>query len=87
MNTFSYFFLGSFLCLIYLILGLYHGLVFLFFLCYNYDPRIHLIDVHFICLQLHPYHFNPTGVLHPITVIYELNYGETEMKQGMELFN
>ncbi|KAL4634249.1 hypothetical protein ACB092_04G186400 [Castanea dentata] len=31
--------------------------------------------------QLRPYHFNPPGVLHPITVIYELNYGETEMKQ------
>ncbi|CAN6585478.1 unnamed protein product [Malus baccata var. baccata] len=31
--------------------------------------------------QLHPYHFSPPGVLHPITVIYELNYGETEMKQ------
>ncbi|KAM5571827.1 putative Ufm1-specific protease [Rosa sericea] len=31
--------------------------------------------------QLHPYHFNPPGFLHPITVIYELNYGETEMKQ------
>ncbi|XP_040990429.1 probable Ufm1-specific protease isoform X2 [Juglans microcarpa x Juglans regia] len=31
--------------------------------------------------QLCPYHFNPPGVLHPITVIYELNYGETEMKQ------
>ncbi|CAN6713734.1 unnamed protein product [Malus baccata var. baccata] len=31
--------------------------------------------------QLHPYHFSPPGVLHPITVVYELNYGETEMKQ------
>ncbi|KAK9278466.1 hypothetical protein L1049_028031 [Liquidambar formosana] len=31
--------------------------------------------------QLHPYHFSPPGVLHPITVIYELSYGETEMKQ------
>lgn len=31
--------------------------------------------------QLHPYHFIPPGFLHPITVIYELNYGETEMKQ------
>lgn len=31
--------------------------------------------------QLRPYHFNPPGVLHPITVIYELSYGETEMKQ------
>ncbi|XP_075662249.1 putative Ufm1-specific protease isoform X2 [Castanea sativa] len=31
--------------------------------------------------QLRPYHFNPPGVLHPITVIYELNYGESEMKQ------
>ncbi|XP_059442922.1 probable Ufm1-specific protease isoform X2 [Corylus avellana] len=31
--------------------------------------------------QLCPYHFNPPGVLHPITVIYELSYGETEMKQ------
>ncbi|KAH7528303.1 hypothetical protein FEM48_Zijuj05G0058400 [Ziziphus jujuba var. spinosa] len=30
---------------------------------------------------LHPYHFTPPGFLHPITVIYELNYGETEMKQ------
>ncbi|XVE54558.1 hypothetical protein DITRI_Ditri03aG0091100 [Diplodiscus trichospermus] len=31
--------------------------------------------------QLHPYHFSPPGIVHPITVIYELNYGETEMKQ------
>ncbi|XWS37169.1 hypothetical protein CRYUN_Cryun19dG0019700 [Craigia yunnanensis] len=31
--------------------------------------------------QLHPYHFSPPGIAHPITVIYELNYGETEMKQ------
>ncbi|CAN0900887.1 Probable Ufm1-specific protease [Linum grandiflorum] len=30
---------------------------------------------------LRPYHFNPPGLLHPITVIYELNYGETETKQ------
>uniref|UniRef100_A0A2N9F7T2 Ufm1-specific protease n=1 Tax=Fagus sylvatica TaxID=28930 RepID=A0A2N9F7T2_FAGSY len=36
--------------------------------------------------QLRPYHFNPPGVLHPITVIYELNFGESEMKQGMQLF-
>ncbi|WCJ36184.1 Ufm1-specific protease 2 [Euphorbia peplus] len=32
-------------------------------------------------LQLRCYHFNPPGLLHPITVIYELNYGETEVKQ------
>ncbi|EEF51875.1 probable Ufm1-specific protease [Ricinus communis] len=31
--------------------------------------------------QLHSYHFNPPGLLHPITVVYELNYGETELKQ------
>ncbi|KAJ0106533.1 hypothetical protein Patl1_18203 [Pistacia atlantica] len=31
--------------------------------------------------QLRPFHFSLPGVLHPITVIYELNYGETEMKQ------
>ncbi|KAJ8752047.1 hypothetical protein K2173_001073 [Erythroxylum novogranatense] len=31
--------------------------------------------------QLHAYHFNPPGILHPVTVIYELNYGETELKQ------
>ncbi|XP_057971758.1 probable Ufm1-specific protease isoform X2 [Malania oleifera] len=31
--------------------------------------------------QLRPYHFSPPGILHPITVIYELSYGETEMKQ------
>uniref|UniRef100_A0A1J3HZW4 Probable Ufm1-specific protease n=1 Tax=Noccaea caerulescens TaxID=107243 RepID=A0A1J3HZW4_NOCCA len=31
--------------------------------------------------KLRIYHFNPPGVLHPITTIYELNYGETEMKQ------
>ncbi|KAI4343667.1 hypothetical protein L6164_010988 [Bauhinia variegata] len=31
--------------------------------------------------QLHPYHFSPAGVLHPITVFYELSFGETEMKQ------
>ncbi|KAH7858264.1 hypothetical protein Vadar_021831 [Vaccinium darrowii] len=30
---------------------------------------------------LHPYHFSPPGFLHPVTVIYELRYGETEMKQ------
>ncbi|KAF8390553.1 hypothetical protein HHK36_025080 [Tetracentron sinense] len=35
--------------------------------------------------QLRPYHFCPPGVLHPITVLYELSYGEIEMKQG--LFN
>ncbi|KAI4303807.1 hypothetical protein MLD38_039400 [Melastoma candidum] len=31
--------------------------------------------------QLRPYHFNPPGLLHPVTVIYELSYGENEMKQ------
>lgn len=31
--------------------------------------------------QIHPYHFCPPGILHPITVIYELSYGETELKQ------
>ncbi|GMJ13705.1 hypothetical protein like AT3G48380 [Hibiscus trionum] len=31
--------------------------------------------------ELHPYHFSPPGIAHPVTVIYELNYGETEMKQ------
>lgn len=31
--------------------------------------------------QLHPYHFCPPGILHPITVFYELSYGETELKQ------
>ncbi|KAJ7945771.1 Peptidase C78, ubiquitin fold modifier-specific peptidase 1/ 2 [Quillaja saponaria] len=31
--------------------------------------------------QLHPYHFNPPGLLHPIIVFYELSYGETEIKQ------
>ncbi|XP_024025587.1 probable Ufm1-specific protease isoform X2 [Morus notabilis] len=31
--------------------------------------------------QLRPYHFTPPGVLHPVTIIYELNYGETELKQ------
>ncbi|KAL7153576.1 hypothetical protein ABFS83_04G178600 [Erythranthe nasuta] len=30
---------------------------------------------------LRPYHFIPSGFLHPITVIYELSYGETELKQ------
>ncbi|KAL5076477.1 hypothetical protein RYX36_015461 [Vicia faba] len=31
--------------------------------------------------QLKPYHFSPPGILHPITVFYELSFGETEMKQ------
>lgn len=30
---------------------------------------------------LHPYHFSPPGFVHPVTAIYELSYGETEMKQ------
>ncbi|KAK4350612.1 hypothetical protein RND71_029925 [Anisodus tanguticus] len=30
---------------------------------------------------LHPYHFLPPGILHPVTVLYELSYGETELKQ------
>ncbi|CAJ1956944.1 unnamed protein product [Sphenostylis stenocarpa] len=34
----------------------------------------------FIC-QLKSYHFSPLGILHPITVFYELSFGETEMKQ------
>ncbi|GKU93216.1 hypothetical protein SLEP1_g6824 [Rubroshorea leprosula] len=39
----------------------------------------HLLTQH---PKLHPYHFNPSRMmLHPVTVIYELNYGETEMKQ------
>ncbi|XP_022885346.1 probable Ufm1-specific protease isoform X1 [Olea europaea var. sylvestris] len=31
--------------------------------------------------KLQPYHFMPSGFLHPITAMYELSYGETEMKQ------
>ncbi|XP_016514038.1 putative Ufm1-specific protease isoform X2 [Nicotiana tabacum] len=31
--------------------------------------------------EWHPYHFLPPGLLHPITVLYELSYGETELKQ------
>uniref|UniRef100_A0A164XHH4 Uncharacterized protein n=1 Tax=Daucus carota subsp. sativus TaxID=79200 RepID=A0A164XHH4_DAUCS len=31
--------------------------------------------------NIYPYHFSPPGVSHPITVMYELTYGETEMKQ------
>ncbi|XP_076903183.1 putative Ufm1-specific protease isoform X2 [Bidens hawaiensis] len=31
--------------------------------------------------KLHPYHFNPPGLPHPITTIYDTLYGETEMKQ------
>ncbi|XP_073142451.1 probable Ufm1-specific protease isoform X2 [Henckelia pumila] len=30
---------------------------------------------------LRPYHFIPSGFLHPVTAIYELSYGETELKQ------
>ncbi|KAI4336260.1 hypothetical protein L6164_014806 [Bauhinia variegata] len=30
--------------------------------------------------KLHPYHFSPPGILHPITLFYELSFGETEMK-------
>ncbi|XP_073035573.1 probable Ufm1-specific protease isoform X1 [Primulina eburnea] len=30
---------------------------------------------------LRPYHFLPSGFLHPVTAIYELSYGEMEMKQ------
>eukprot|EP00256_Glycine_max_P062536 XP_014632019.1 probable Ufm1-specific protease isoform X5 [Glycine max] len=31
--------------------------------------------------ELKSYHFSPPGILHPITVFYELSFGETEMKQ------
>ncbi|CAJ2644479.1 unnamed protein product [Trifolium pratense] len=31
--------------------------------------------------QLKPYHYSPPGILHPVTVFYELSFGETEMKQ------
>lgn len=31
--------------------------------------------------QLRPYHFVPPGFLHPVTVIYDLKYGETEIEQ------
>lgn len=31
--------------------------------------------------QLKCYHFSPPGILHPVTVFYELSFGETEMKQ------
>ncbi|XP_006852259.2 probable Ufm1-specific protease isoform X1 [Amborella trichopoda] len=30
--------------------------------------------------QLCPNHFLPPGILHPVTALYELSYGETEMK-------
>ncbi|KAH7681528.1 Peptidase C78 ubiquitin fold modifier-specific peptidase 1/ 2 protein [Dioscorea alata] len=32
--------------------------------------------------QIRPYHFFPSGLLHPITALYELTYGENEEKQG-----
>ncbi|XP_073295273.1 probable Ufm1-specific protease isoform X3 [Primulina huaijiensis] len=32
-------------------------------------------------IQLRPYHFLPSGFLHPVTAIYELSYGEMELKQ------
>ncbi|KAL6542002.1 hypothetical protein OROGR_011488 [Orobanche gracilis] len=32
--------------------------------------------------KLRPYHFMPSGFLHPTTIIYDLSYGETEMKQA-----
>ncbi|XP_028555993.1 probable Ufm1-specific protease isoform X1 [Dendrobium catenatum] len=32
--------------------------------------------------QLKPYHFLPLGILHPITAIYELRYGENEVGQS-----
>ncbi|XP_061351264.1 probable Ufm1-specific protease [Gastrolobium bilobum] len=31
--------------------------------------------------QLKCYHFSPPGILHPVTVFYELSFGETELKQ------
>ncbi|XP_051133390.1 probable Ufm1-specific protease isoform X2 [Andrographis paniculata] len=31
--------------------------------------------------RLSPYHFVPPGFLHPITALYELRYGETELEQ------
>lgn len=32
--------------------------------------------------QLQAYHFLPPGILHPITAVYELTYGESEMEQS-----
>ncbi|XP_028555996.1 probable Ufm1-specific protease isoform X4 [Dendrobium catenatum] len=32
--------------------------------------------------ELKPYHFLPLGILHPITAIYELRYGENEVGQS-----
>ncbi|XP_068651394.1 probable Ufm1-specific protease [Aristolochia californica] len=32
--------------------------------------------------MLRPFHFFPPGILHPITAIYELSFGEIEMKQA-----
>ncbi|KAJ6824772.1 putative Ufm1-specific protease isoform X1 [Iris pallida] len=32
--------------------------------------------------QLCPFHFIPPGFLHPVTAIYDLRYGETEVAQG-----
>ncbi|KAG0461137.1 hypothetical protein HPP92_021434 [Vanilla planifolia] len=31
--------------------------------------------------QLKPFHFLPPGILHPVTVLYELSYGENEVGQ------
>lgn len=31
--------------------------------------------------RLKSYHFSPPGILHPVTVFYELSFGETELKQ------
>ncbi|KAH0468227.1 hypothetical protein IEQ34_003260 [Dendrobium chrysotoxum] len=36
----------------------------------------------FYFLQLKHYHFLPPGILHPITAIYELRYGENEVGQS-----
>ncbi|XP_021908845.1 probable Ufm1-specific protease [Carica papaya] len=31
--------------------------------------------------QLRAYHFSPSSLLHPVTIVYELSHGEAEMKQ------
>jgi len=52
--------------------------------CFNFLLECFLKCFFWLCLQLCPFHFIPSGLHVPVTAIYNTRYGEIEERQSMK---